>query len=51
LTKLAGTGLLEVASQGPRGHKDYAITDAGMAEPRRWLTETPPEQSRRSDIL
>jgi DNA-binding PadR family transcriptional regulator len=51
LTKLADTGLLEVASQGPRGRKDYALTDAGMAELSRWLTETPPEQPRRSDIL
>jgi DNA-binding PadR family transcriptional regulator len=51
LTKLADAGLLEVVAQGPRGRKDYALTDAGMAELRRWLAEKPPEQPRRNDTL
>jgi DNA-binding PadR family transcriptional regulator len=51
LTRLATAGLLEVGAQGPRGRKEYKITDAGMAELRHWLTETQPEQQRRSDVL
>lgn len=51
LTRLADVGLVEVTAQGPRGRKDYALTDAGLAELRRWLTETRPEQPRRSDLL
>lgn len=51
LTRLADAGLLEVVAQGPRGRKDYSLTDAGMTELRRWLSETPPEQPRRSDML
>lgn len=39
LTRLAGEGLIEVDSRGPRGRKAYRITDAGLAEVRRWLTE------------
>ncbi|HEY3607885.1 MAG TPA: helix-turn-helix transcriptional regulator [Pseudonocardiaceae bacterium] len=50
LTKLADTGLVEVVAQGPRGRKDYALTDAGMAELRRWLAEPPPDQPARNEI-
>ncbi|MEV8558172.1 PadR family transcriptional regulator [Streptomyces sp. NPDC051917] len=51
LTKLAGSGLITVAAEGPRGRKEYEITDAGMAELRHWLTEVPPQRVIRSDIL
>ncbi|MBY8345927.1 PadR family transcriptional regulator [Streptomyces spinosirectus] len=51
LTKLAGSGLITVAAEGPRGRKEYAITDEGMAELRHWLTETKPQRTIRSDIL
>ena len=51
LTKLAGTGLITVAAEGPRGRKEYAITDEGMAELRHWLSETPPQRNTRSDVL
>jgi PadR family transcriptional regulator, regulatory protein AphA len=51
LTRLADAGVVEVTAQGPRGRKDYALTEAGLAELRRWLTETRPEQPRRSDTL
>lgn len=37
LNKLAGAGLIEVSDIGPRGRKEYAITDAGRAELRRWM--------------
>jgi PadR family transcriptional regulator AphA len=51
LTKLAGTGLITVAAEGPRGRKEYALTDEGLAELRHWLTETEPQRTTRSDIL
>ncbi|MFJ9536272.1 PadR family transcriptional regulator [Streptomyces sp. NPDC101225] len=51
LTKLAGSGLITVAAEGPRGRKEYAITDAGMAELRHWLTGTRPQRTIRSDVL
>jgi len=40
LTRLADEGLIEVASRGPRGRTAYRITDAGLAEVRRWLAHT-----------
>ncbi|KUJ67073.1 PadR family transcriptional regulator [Streptomyces albus subsp. albus] len=51
LTKLAGTGLITVAAEGPRGRKEYALTDEGLAELRHWLTETKPQRNTRSDVL
>lgn len=51
LGKLAASGLVKVASEGPRGRKEYAITDDGVAELRHWLTETEPDRVRRSEVL
>ncbi|MGW4568955.1 PadR family transcriptional regulator [Streptomyces sp. NPDC004561] len=51
LTKLAGSGLITVSAQGPRGRKEYALTDEGMGELRHWLTGTRPQRNTRSDIL
>ncbi|WP_432170081.1 PadR family transcriptional regulator [Streptomyces sp. 1222.5] len=51
LTRLAGSGLITVAAEGPRGRKEYRITDEGMAELRHWLTEVAPQRNTRSDIL
>ncbi|MEV4437395.1 PadR family transcriptional regulator [Streptomyces sp. NPDC049577] len=51
LAKLSKAGLLEVSSEGPRGRKEYAITEEGLAELRHWLIETEPERIRRSDTL
>jgi DNA-binding PadR family transcriptional regulator len=48
LNKLADAGLIEVSDIGPRGRKEYRITDAGRAELRRWVTnpqEDPPFRS------
>src|ERR1700730_3233907 len=50
LAKLADTGLGAVVAQGTPGRTDYALTDAGMAELRRWLAETPPDQPARSEV-
>ena len=38
LNKLADAGLIEVSDVGPRGRKEYRITEAGRAELRRWVT-------------
>jgi PadR family transcriptional regulator, regulatory protein AphA len=51
LGKLSSSGLLAVSAQGPRGRKEYAITDAGLAELRHWLIETEPDRIRRSETL
>ena len=42
LGKLADAGLIKVSDVGPRGRKEYAITDAGREELTRWMTS--PEQ-------
>ena len=51
LNKLADAGLITVAAEGPRGRKQYALTDEGLAELRHWLTETEPQRNPRSEIL
>lgn len=51
LNKLAESGLVAVAAEGPRGRKQYALTDEGLAELRHWLTETEPQHQRRSEVL
>ncbi|MFI6604102.1 PadR family transcriptional regulator [Nonomuraea sp. NPDC050536] len=51
LGKLADAGLVSVAAEGPRGRKEYAITEAGRAELRHWLTEVEPTAVTRSDML
>jgi DNA-binding PadR family transcriptional regulator len=48
LNKLADTNLIEVADIGPRGRKEYRVTDAGRAELLRWITnpqDDPPFRS------
>src|SRR6201999_4663954 len=48
LNKLAEAGLIEVSDIGPRGRKEYRITDAGREELRRWITnpqDDPPFRS------
>jgi PadR family transcriptional regulator AphA len=51
LGKLADAGLVDVAAEGPRGRKEYAITEAGLAELRHWITEVEPVRGQRSDML
>src|SRR6185369_16462020 len=51
LNKLAATGLIEVSDIGPRGRKEYRITDAGRAELRRWLTNTQDDPPFRSSSV
>lgn len=51
LTKLADAGMLTVTAQGARGRKEYALTDAGLQELRRWMLETEPDRYPRSEAL
>ena len=51
LTKLADAGLIKVTAEGPRGRKEYAPTEAGLAELHRYLLETTPEAHPRSEPL
>jgi DNA-binding PadR family transcriptional regulator len=51
LGRMATEGLIRIESEGPRGRKAYEITDAGLAEVRRWLVETNPEQALRFEPL
>jgi PadR family transcriptional regulator AphA len=37
LNRLAGEGLIEVAEEGPRGRRTFALTDAGRAALHEWL--------------
>ncbi len=51
LARLAESGLIEVATEGPRGRKEYTITEEGLAELRRWLMDTQPEAQRSAGML
>jgi PadR family transcriptional regulator AphA len=51
LGKLADTGLIEVSAEGPRGRKEYTLTEAGLAELRHWMVEVEPNRVHRSDLL
>ncbi|WP_169949039.1 PadR family transcriptional regulator [Microbispora sp. H11081] len=51
LGRLAKEGLVRVVSEGPRGRKEYEITEEGLAELRHWLVEVAPNLSRRNDML
>jgi DNA-binding PadR family transcriptional regulator len=49
LARLLAEGLIEQTGSGARNSKTYAVTDAGLAETRRWLRETEPDRRVRSD--
>jgi DNA-binding PadR family transcriptional regulator len=51
LAHLNADELIDVAPEGPRGRKEYTITEAGLAELRRWLTEPLVERPRRNEEL
>jgi DNA-binding PadR family transcriptional regulator len=51
LNKLADAGLIEVSDIGPRGRKEYRITDAGRSELRRWVTNPQDEPFRSAALL
>ncbi|MGH3319553.1 MAG: helix-turn-helix transcriptional regulator [Streptosporangiaceae bacterium] len=51
LRRLDRDGLIELESTGPRGRKSYRITDAGLDEIRRWLTDTEVDHTMRLQTL
>ncbi|WP_189304245.1 PadR family transcriptional regulator [Streptomyces albospinus] len=51
LNKLTTAGLVEVTAHGPRGRKEYAITEDGLTELRHWLTDIAPSGPQRHDGL
>ncbi|MGH3641811.1 MAG: PadR family transcriptional regulator [Mycobacterium sp.] len=51
LNKLAADGLIEVADIGPRGRKEYRVTDAGRAELARWIADPQDDPPYRSAAL
>lgn len=53
LNRLDTTGRIEVIERGARGRRTYAITDAGRAELRAWLVDTPirPAVVRNENVL
>lgn len=51
LAKLDDAGMITVTAEGRRGRKEYAPTEAGLTELRRWLLETTPEVHPRSELL
>lgn len=42
LGKLEAAGMIHVLAEGPRGRKEYEITEAGLEELRHWLIEVDP---------
>jgi len=51
LNRLADDGLIEVSHEGPRGRKDYSITDRGRAELEHWITDVEPDRIRRNEAM
>ncbi|WP_433760022.1 helix-turn-helix transcriptional regulator [Nocardia sp. CA-135398] len=51
LRKLQENGYIAVDAEGPRGRKDYRITEAGLTEVRRWLTQTEVDHTIRLEPL
>ena len=51
LGAMAAHGLVEAGARGSRDRRPYAITEAGRAAFREWLTQMPPEESIRFPLL
>lgn len=49
LSKMEGEGLIEVASEGARRSRTWAVTAAGRAELRDWLVEREPDRGQRNE--
>lgn len=49
LARLAQDGLVEAGEEGARGRRSYAITDAGRADLRDWMINTPDHPYIRSE--
>jgi PadR family transcriptional regulator AphA len=51
LGKLEAAGMIHVLAEGPRGRKEYEITEAGLDELRHWLVDVDPGGPPRSAAL
>ncbi|MDT5069038.1 MAG: hypothetical protein QOK02_5193 [Mycobacterium sp.] len=52
LNRLAASGLIEVSNVGPRGRKEYRVTEAGRTELVRWISNPQDDPVwRRPDLL
>ena len=51
LNKLAADGLIDVGDIGPRGRKEYEVTDAGRAALRDWIVDPQDDPPYRSGPL
>ena len=51
LNRLAAEGLIEVADVGPRGRKEYRVTDVGRHELTRWIVDPQDDPPYRSAPL
>ncbi|MFI1913868.1 PadR family transcriptional regulator [Nocardia sp. NPDC020380] len=51
LTKLADDGLIAVSDEGPRGRKEYTITEVGREQLRTWMETTEPKPNTRNEML
>jgi DNA-binding PadR family transcriptional regulator len=49
LNRLAGEGLIEIADEGARGRRTYALTDAGRAALHEWLLAPPKPRAVRDE--
>jgi DNA-binding PadR family transcriptional regulator len=51
LARLREAGLIEQTGEGPRGAKEYTLTETGREEIERWLRETTPSRNTRDEAL
>ena len=51
LKRLADDGLVEVGQRGPRGRKEYTVTDRGRAELEHWILDVEPDRVTRNDAM
>lgn len=51
LGKLEAAGWIRVHAEGPRGRKEYEITEDGRAELRHWLVDVEPKPVTRTESL
>lgn len=51
LAAMADDGLVTAAEAGPRNRREYALTDAGRAASREWLSQPPGEEQIRYPLL
>jgi PadR family transcriptional regulator AphA len=49
LARLHEAGMVEVLAEGPRRSRTWGVTDSGRDELRRWMTDTEPNRSQRSE--